>query len=134
MITGRVNEPHGMPFWKQFVYLIKQEIPRAVLPILITLMLTIFGWLTPFGPIVTVIAAGAAMVFLAWDNTDLIPARRLTPFPERFKMMIKALPFHLGFGLPFLIPVLNIVLLSFAPVGATLYFVEKQEHDRRRHA
>jgi len=76
---------------------------------------------------VAVIATGAAMVFLAWDNTDLIPARRLTPFSQRFKLMTGTLPFHLGFGLPFLIPVLNIVLLSFAPVGATLYFVEKQE-------
>jgi CysZ protein len=45
--------------------------------------------------------------------------------------MTGALAFHLGFGLPFLIPVLNIVLLSFAPVGATLYFIEKQEPDRR---
>jgi CysZ protein len=123
-----------LPFWKQFFYLIKQEIPRALLPISITLMITILGWLTPFGPVVAVIATGAAMVFLAWDNTDLIPARRLTPFSERFKLMTGALAFHLGFGLPFLIPVLNIVLLSFAPVGATLYFIEKQEPDRRRHA
>ena len=134
MITGHVNEPHSMPFWKQFIYLIKQEIPRAVLPIFITLMLTILGWLTPFGPVVAVIATGAAMVFLAWDNTDLMPARQLTPFSERFKLMTGALPFHLGFGLPFLIPVLNIVLLSFAPVGATLYFIEKKEPDRRKHA
>ncbi len=134
MITGHVNEPHSMTFWKQFFYLIKQEVPRALLPISITLMLTILGWLTPFGPFVAVIATGAAMVFLAWDNTDLIPARRLTPFSERFKLMTGALAFHLGFGLPFLIPVLNIVLLSFAPVGATLYFIEKQEPDRRKHA
>ena len=134
MITGHVNEPHNMPFWKQFIYLIKQEIPRALLPILIALVLTILSWLTPFGPVVTFIATGAAMVFLAWDNTDLIPARRLTPFSERFKLMTGALAFHLGFGLPFLIPVLNIALLSFAPVGATLYFIEKQEPDRRQHA
>ena len=134
MITGRVNEPQSMPFWKQFIYLIKQEIPRAVIPILITILLTIFGWLTPLGPVVALIATGAAMVFLAWDNTDLIPARRMIPFSQRFKQMTGSLPFHLGFGLPFLIPVLNIVLLSFAPVGATLYFVEKHESDRREHA
>ena len=134
MITGQVNEPLSMPFWKQFLYLIKQEIPRAVIPVLITIVLTIFSWLTPLGPVVALIATGAAMVFLAWDNTDLIPARRMTPFSQRFKMMTGNLPFHLGFGLPFLIPFLNIVLLSFAPVGATLYFVEKHEPDRRNHA
>jgi len=139
MITGQVDEPHNLPFWKQFFYLIKQEIPRTILPILITLLLTIVGWLTPFGPIVTIITTGAAMIFLAWDNTDLIPARRMTPFTERLKLMTGALPFHLGFGIPFLIPILNIVLLSFAPVGAALYYIEKQapnrrDHDRRDHA
>ncbi len=134
MITGQVNEPRRMPFWKQFIYLIKQELPRAVIPILITILLTIFGWLTPLGPFVALVATGAAMVFLAWDNTDLIPARRMTPFSQRFKLMTGCLTFHLGFGLPFLIPVLNIVLLSFAPVGATLYFVEQHEPDRRNHA
>ena len=35
--------------------------------------------------------------------------------------------FHLGFGIPFLIPGLNLLLLSFAPVGATLYHVEKDK-------
>jgi CysZ protein len=38
--------------------------------------------------------------------------------------LLKTLPFHLGFGLLFLVPVLNILLLSFAPVGATLYYLE----------
>jgi len=51
----------------------------------------------------------------------------MIPFKKRFKMLSKALSFHLGFGLPFLIPGLNILLLSFAPVGATLYFIEKQK-------
>ena len=67
-----------------------------------------------------------AAVFLSWDNTDLIPARRLDPFGKRFKFLLKNLPFHLGFGLLFLIPVLNILFLSFAPVGATLYYIDKE--------
>jgi CysZ protein len=134
MISGRVSEPQRLPFWKQLFFLIKQEIPRAVLPVLIMLLLTIAGWLTPFGPIVAIITTGAAITFLAWDNTDLTPARRMQPFKERFKRLTGALPFHLGFGLPFLIPILNIVLLSFAPVGATLYYLEKQEPNRSHHA
>jgi CysZ protein len=91
------------------------------------LLLTIFGWLTPLGPIVAVIATVVTITFLAWDNTDLTPARRLISFKERFKMMTSALSFHLGFGLLFLLPVLNIVFLSFAPVGATLYFIDKHK-------
>jgi CysZ protein len=66
------------------------------------------------------------VVFLAWDNTDLPFARRMAPFKHRFAFLLKTLPFHLGFGLPFLIPVLNALLLSFAPVGATLFQIEKE--------
>ena len=127
MITGQVTEPHKLPFLKQFFYLIKQEIPRTIVPVVIMLLLTIFGWLTPLGPIVTVITTGATIVFLAWDNTDLTPARRMIPFKKRLKQMTSALPFHLGFGLLFLLPVLNIIFLSFAPVGATLYFIDKHK-------
>ena len=127
MITGQVTEPHRMPFWQQFFYLIKQEIPRAIVPVIIMLVLTIFGWLTPLGPIIAVISTGATIVFLAWDNTDLIPARRLIPFKKRLNQMTSALPFHVGFGLLFLVPVLNIIFLSFAPVGATLYFIDKHK-------
>ncbi|MBU0987766.1 MAG: hypothetical protein KKH68_11000, partial [Proteobacteria bacterium] len=105
-------------------YLLRQEIPRAFIPILIALALMILGWLTPLAPVLTVVSALVTVIFLAWDNTDLIPARRLEPFGSRFKFLFKNLYFHLGFGLWFLIPVLNIIFLSFAPVGATLYYIE----------
>ena len=127
IITGQVMEPNKMPFLKQLFYLIKQEIPRAIVPVVTMLLLTIFGWLTPVGPIVAVITTAITIVFLAWDNTDLTPARRMVPFKKRFTQMTSALPFHLGFGLLFLLPVLNIIFLSFAPVGATLYFIDKHK-------
>ncbi|UCE56712.1 MAG: EI24 domain-containing protein [Desulfobacterales bacterium] len=125
-ITGQVKESHNIPWLRQFFYLIKQEIPRATIPVLLILFLTLAGWLTPFGPIVALISTGLAMIFLAWDNTDLTPARRLEPFKMRFNRLMSNLPFHLGFGILFIIPGLNILFLSFAPVGATLYFIEKQ--------
>ena len=84
------------------------------------------GWLTPLGPFVAIISSAVAAVFLSWDNTDLVPARRLDPFGRRFKFLLKNLPFHLGFGLLFIIPVVNILFLSFAPVGATLYYVDNE--------
>ena len=73
------------------------------------------------------------MVFLAWDNTDLTPARRMVEFKKRFKLMSSTLLFHLGFGILFLIPGLNILFLSFAPVGATLYFIENQMGGENKH-
>jgi CysZ protein len=84
------------------------------------------GWMTPFGPVVTVLSSGVAVIFLSWDNTDLTPARNLVPFKKRFTFLTKTVLFHLGFGLLFLIPGVNLLFLSFAPVGATLYYLDKQ--------
>jgi len=124
-VTGSEKEARQMPWLEYFLNLLRQEIPRAVIPVLIFLVLIILGWLTPLAPVVTIISSLAAGIFLAWDNTDLIPARRLEPFGDRFKFLLKNLGFHLGFGLWFLIPGLNILFLSFAPVGATLFHIER---------
>lgn len=109
-----------------FIHLIKQEIPRAIIPVLIMLAIMIIGLLTPLGPVIIAISSVAAAVFLAWDNTDLTPARRMAPFKTRLRFLKKNLMFHIGFGSLFLIPWLNILFLSFAPVGATLYYLDKE--------
>jgi len=124
-VTGHVRESDNVRWWQQFLILIKQEIPRATVPVLLSLVLMVLGWLTPLGPIIAILSAAVAVIFLAWDNTDLTPARQLIPFRERFRSLRRSLLFHLGFGLLFLIPVLNILFLSFAPVGATLYHVDQ---------
>ncbi len=128
LVSGQEQVPSTGSLLQQYFFLFRQEIPRAILPVLILLVLMILGWLTPLGPLLTLITSGVAVIFLTWDNTDLVPARRLQPFSMRFRFLLKTLPFHLGFGLLFLVPALNILLLSFAPVGATLYYLEY--HDR----
>jgi CysZ protein len=129
LITGKVIQPYPTNIFRQLIQLITQELPRTVFPILIILVLMILGWLTPLGPFLTVLLSLAVIVFLAWDNTDLIPARQLIPFKHRFRFLLQTLPFHLGFGLWFLIPGLNILFLSFAPIGATLYHLDRQNSD-----
>lgn len=111
------------------VYLVVQEIPRAVIPMAITLVVMVAGFLTPLGPVILVVSAVTAGVFLAWDNTDLLPARQMRPFKERWRFLGQHLGFHIGFGLPLIVPWLNILMLSFAPVGATLYHLHKHEKD-----
>ena len=128
MMMGEENEPEKVLMLRQLSYLVKQEIPRTILPVLVILLLMVLGWLTPLGPVLAILSSGIVVIFLAWDNTDLIPARRLYPYKKRFKLLLDSLTFHLGFGLLFLIPVLNILFLSFAPVGATIYFIDK--HDK----
>ena len=125
-IAGTVTEPEKLPLWKSFTSILLQEIPRSVVPLLLSLLILVIGWITFLGPLLTLLSSALAILFLSWDNTDLIPARNLVPFRKRFRFLTKTIPFHLGFGLPFLIPILNIVFLSFAPVGATLYYLEKQ--------
>jgi CysZ protein len=127
MVTGTIQEQKKIPGWQQFLFLVKQEIPRATVPVLLSLLLIILGWLTPLGPIIALLSSAVAVIFLAWDNTDLLPARQLVPFKERFQSLMRSLLFHLGFGVLFLIPVLNILFLSFAPVGATLYHIDKRK-------
>ncbi|MFH1931488.1 MAG: EI24 domain-containing protein [Pseudomonadota bacterium] len=126
-VTGSVKEPEKISVWKQFAFLMRQEIPRGIVPVLLSILLMILGWFVLLGPVMVLLSSGIAIIFLAWDNTDLVPARRLVPFKNRFRFLLKTILFHLGFGLPFLIPGLNILFLSFSPVGATLYFLEKQD-------
>ena len=124
-VTGHIKEPEKLSFWRQFVYLVKQEIPRAVIPVLLSVLIMILGWFVLLGPVTIFLSSAIAIIFLAWDNTDLTPARRLIPFKERFRFLSKSILFHVGFGLPYLVPVLNILFLSFSPVGATLYYLDK---------
>ena len=125
IVTGKTTEGENTHFWSMFFHLIKQEIPRSLIPVALSLLIMMVGWFTPAGPFIAILSSAVAAVFLAWDNTDLIPARQMLPFKTRFKTVTGALPFHLGFGLPLLIPGLNILMLSFAPVGATLYYLDR---------
>ncbi|WDN89179.1 CysZ protein [Desulfosarcina sp. BuS5] len=127
ILTGNSHEEAKLPVAQLLLYLIKQEIPRTFLPVLLSLALMILGWLTPAGPLIAILSSCLAVIFLAWDNTDLVPARRMVSFRERFRFLFRNILFHFGFGLPFLIPGLNILFLSFAPVGATIHYYEKHD-------
>lgn len=126
MILGKQIQTSQASWFNFFIHLVKQEIPRAIIPVVISLFIMIIGLLSPLSPIIIFISSIAAAVFLAWDNTDLVPARRMYPFKTRIGFLKKNLLFHIGFGILFLIPGLNIIFLSFAPVGATLSFIDRE--------
>ena len=127
VVTGQAVAAPNASIISQMGFLVRQELPRNIIPVLLTLMIMVLAWFTPLGPVLTFVGPMVAAIFLAWDNTDLIPARNLQPFGQRFKALGKSPLFHLGFGLPFLIPVLNLLFLSFAPVGATLYHLDREK-------
>jgi len=127
-VTGHVLEPKGVSLFQTFLHLIRQEIPRTVIPITLSLIIMVLSWFVPFlGPVMVFVSSGLTIIFLSWDNTDLIQARRLVPFKKRWAFLSRNILFHVGFGLPFLVPLLNLVFLSYAPVGATLYYLERHE-------
>ncbi len=126
MVLGHDASPvHGSMF-TFFIYLIRQEIPRAVIPVIISVGLMILGLFTPLSLVVLCLSSVVAALFLAWDNTDLVPARRMLPLKDRAAFLKQNILFHIGFGLLFLIPWVNIFFLSFAPVGATLYVIDTE--------
>ena len=127
LVTGNFSQPPYSSFFLQLFHLIKQEIPRAVFPVVLTCFIMLIGWVTPLGPFLTLLLPVVTAVFLSWDNTDLIPARQLIPFKKRFEFLKKNLLFHIGFGLCFLIPFVNVLFLAFAPVGGTLYYIDKKK-------
>lgn len=126
ILMGHVKQAEE-PLLQQFLFLVKQEIPRTLLPLTVSMLLMAISWLTPLAPVITVLSTGIAIIFLSWDNTDLIPARRLLPFHQRFAFLRKHLLFHVGFGIWFLIPAVNLLFLSFAPIGAARYYLESVE-------
>ena len=124
IVTGKEVPPPKMPPLRWFMHLVAQEVPRAVVPLFLSLILLVLGWLTPLGPILAILSAAVAAVCMAWDCTDLVPARRLEPFAARFARLRASLGLHLGFGLWFLVPGLNLIFLAYAPVGGTLMALE----------
>jgi CysZ protein len=126
-LTGSVVSAPKMGWLSYFFFILRQEMPRTILPVLVSLLILVIGWFTPLGPVLSILSPMAAVIFLAWDNTDLLPARRLAPYKMRFHFLRRHLMFHLGFGVLFLVPVANILLLSFAPVGATMYYIEQAD-------
>jgi len=127
MVTGGEQSAWQSGLPALVLFLLKQEIPRVILPMAFLAAVTVAGFFTPFGPLVAVVSSAAAAAILAWDNTDLIPARRMVPFRQRFLFFRQHILFHVGFGLWFLVPWLNILFLSFAPVGGALYYLETEK-------
>lgn len=123
--TGGIVQGKKLSLFGSLFHLIKQEIPRMFFPLLLSFLLLLLGWITPFGPLLAIASVLISILFLSWDNTDLVPARRSMTFKKRFRLLLSTIPFHIGFGLPFLIPVFNLLFLSFAPVGATLYYIDR---------
>ena len=71
IMAGAVREPEKMKLLPLFFYLIKQEIPRAIIPVFVSLVL-ILGGLTPLGPVLTIFSCMIAAIFLALGASSVL--------------------------------------------------------------
>lgn len=59
-IKGEVYEPENISTWRLLLYLIRQEIPRTVIPVIISILIMLLGWITPLGPIIMLISSAVS--------------------------------------------------------------------------
>lgn len=128
-LTTKVSNGAPLFSFNYLFFLIRQEIPRGFLPLIISSGLMILGWLLPLGFAWVFISSLVSGALVAWDYTDLVPARMLMPFGERFSLFKKTFLGHVIFGLPFLVPFLNVIFFSIGPVAGTIFFL-KTMHKR----
>jgi CysZ protein len=103
-----------------------EEMKKAVFVVAVPLLLVLI-------PVVGQILAPVAAAFLlAFDFLDYAFARDEPRFTARLRAMARRPLMLLGFGLPLLVPLLNIVLFPCAICGATLLYLDAGAKDGAR--
>jgi len=111
---GAAPEPQGLSLWRIMAEELKKAVFVAGLPVLLFLV-PVFGQL---------LAPVAAAGLLAFDFLDFAFCRDEPRFALRLRALAKRPLLLLGFGVPLLIPVVNIALFPFAIFGATLLYCD----------
>lgn len=108
---GQTVEP-GLSLWRTMIEEVKKALFVAIVPLVLV-----------FIPVVGQIAAPlAAAWLLAFDFVDFSLCRDEPRFHDRLLFLLRRPLLLLGFGLPLLIPVLNLLLYPFAILGACLLY------------
>lgn len=108
-----------LSIWRTMLEEGKKAVFVAVLPLLLVLVPIVGQFLAPL----------AAAALLAFDFLDFAYARDEPRFAHRLRTMARHPLTLLGFGLPLLVPLLNIVLFPCAICGATLLYLDTLGQD-----
>jgi CysZ protein len=120
VIAGRMLARDGsateasLPWWRIMAEEVKKAVFIAALPVLLVFVPVAGQLLAPL----------VAAWLLAFDFLDFAFCRQEPRFAVRLRRAAAQPLTLLGFGLPLLIPVLNLVLFPFAICGATLLYME----------
>ncbi|WP_027184116.1 EI24 domain-containing protein [Desulfovibrio inopinatus] len=95
-----------------------EEVKKAMFLLIVPLALF-------FVPVIgQVLSLIAAMLFLAWDFVDFSLSKDVPDFRSRLGAVWSRKFALLGFGVPLLIPVLNLFLFPFAILGSALLYLQ----------
>ena len=112
--TGSANGGKGLSIWATMVEEVKKALFVAVVPILLVFIPVVGQLLAPV----------AAAMLLAFDFVDFSLGRDEERFAGRLRYMRRRPLLLLGFGLPLLVPGLNLLLYPFAILGSSLAYQE----------
>ena len=112
-------EPPGaaspsLPFWRSMLEEAKKALFVAAIPLLLVFVPLVGPLLAPL----------AAAILLAFDFMDFSLCRDEPRFAGRLRYLARRPFLLLGFGLPLLIPVVNMIFFPFAILGASLLYLE----------
>lgn len=111
---GQSIAQESLPFWRSMLEECKKAFFVALLPLALFFVPVVGQLLSPV----------AAAILLAFDFLDYALCRDEPRFAARVRFITQKPLLLLGFGLPLLIPVLNIALFPFAILGSTLLYLE----------
>jgi CysZ protein len=110
--AGTRDGTTGLPVWRTVV----EELKKALFVVAVPLMLV-------FLPVVgQILAPLAAAWLLAYDFVDYSLCRDTPRFAARLRFALRRPMLLLGFGLPLLVPILNLALFPFAILGSSLMY------------
>jgi CysZ protein len=109
---GTLEPTTGISVWRTVIEETKKALFVVVLPLVLV-----------FIPVVgQILAPLAAAWLLAYDFVDFSLCRDTPRFADRLRFAARRPLLLLGFGLPLLVPILNLVLYPFAILGSSLAY------------
>lgn len=113
-------------FWLEIAHALKIQMAKLLLFTAVTVALTVLSWI----PLIGILFSVVQFFFTAWLFAFAICTFPFVidkkPFSQILKWAWRHKMSFTGFGLPSLIPLLGLFLMSFQVAGGTLLYLEKQ--------
>lgn len=125
----REDRPFTMDlFFKETVHSLKIELYKLVLFLSLTVVLVLFSFI----PVVGLVFSLLAFIFTSWFFAFGLSAFPMVLDRLKFRQILRWGLNHkmalIGFGLPSMIPIIGLLLISFQVVGGTLLYIDNKNN------